>query len=136
MVVAKSLFRRALLEAERHRYLQSERAGQDVGPEAIDQWHRHYWTLWLRHRWLEHLLGDVRYEEFEAEQYGQLRRLFGSCRLLDEVVEKVRQGAENIDVLVWAAGAGRDLRAVVRMLVEMRVNEIRCTRFCFAFSEP
>ena len=54
--------------------------------------------------------------------------------LLAEVVGKARRGAENIDVLCWAAANRRDVAVVIRMLIELRLNEIRCTRFCFAFS--
>jgi len=45
------------------------------------------------------------------------------------------RGAENIDVVCWAASERRDMDVVVRMLVELRLNEIRCTRACFAFAQ-
>jgi hypothetical protein len=135
MVDTRSLFQSALVEAERHKYIESEKVGSDVGLRAIHDWHQRYWTLWLRHRWLEHLLGQVHYEEFAPESYGALRQRFGPSDLLAEVIERVRYGAENIDVLTWATREGRDLSTVIAMLIVMRVNDIRCTRFCFAFAE-
>jgi hypothetical protein len=129
----QSLFQEALGEAERHKYLESEKAGHDLGQSAIEDWHRRHWTIWLRHRWLEHLLGTTCWEEFEPERFGRLRALFGAhARLLDEIIERVRRGAENIDILCWAAVERRDMDAVVRMLIELRLNEIRCTRYCLS----
>ena len=131
----ENLFREASQEAERHKYLESEKAGRDLGPAAIEDWQRRHWTLWLRHRWLEHLLGVACWEEFEPERFGRLRALFGAhARLLDEIIDRVRRGAENIDILCWAAIERRDLSAVLRVLTELRLNETRCTRHCIDFS--
>lgn len=133
----ESLFREALAEAERHKYLASEKAGHDLGPEALDDWHRRHWMIWLRHRWLEHLLGLRCWEEFEPWRFGRLAVLFaGHAALLAEIAELVRRGAENADILWWAAKQRRDLDAVVSILTEVRINEIRCSRQCFIFAKP
>lgn len=131
----ESLFEEALAEALRHKYIESQKAGRDLGARAIDDWHRRHWTIWLRHRWLEHLLGERRWQEFESWRFGRLKALFAAQEaLLAEVVEMVRRGAENADVLWHAARERRSLGVVVRMLIELRLNEIRCTRKCFAFA--
>ncbi len=131
----ESLFHEALAEAERHKYLESEKAGRDLGPEAIDDWHRRHWTLWLRHRWLEHLLGLRCWEELEAWRFGRLRDLFpGHEALLAEIADLVRRGAENTDILWWAAKQKRDMPTVVRILTEVRINELRCSRQCLLFA--
>jgi len=131
----RSLFQEALSEAQRHKYLESEKVGRDLGRTAIDDWQRRHWTIWLRHRWLEHLLGAACWEEFEGWRFGRLHALFSSRQsLLDEVVDLVRRGGENADILWWAAREERDISAVIRMLIELRLNEIRCTRRCFAFA--
>jgi len=131
-----SLFEEALAEARRHKYIESQKAGRDVGPEAIEDWHRRHWTIWLRYRWLEHLLGERCWREFESWRFGRLKALFAAHRgLMEEVVEMVRRGAENADILWWAARERRALRVVVRMLIELRLNEIRCTRGCFDFAD-
>lgn len=135
-VKPRSLFQAGLEAAKEYKYLESEKAGHDLGPGAIDQWQRRHWTLWLRHRWVEHLLGESCWEEFEPERFGRLRSLFATrAGLLDEVIDQVRHGGENIDILCWAVVERRDLETVERMLCELRLNEIRCTRACFAFAE-
>ncbi|MFW6163244.1 MAG: hypothetical protein ACODAJ_10795 [Planctomycetota bacterium] len=133
---SRSLFQAGLEAAREHKYLASEKAGRDLGLAAIDDWQRRHWTIWLRHRWLEHLLGESCWEEFDPGRFGRLRALFATrTALLDEVVERVRHGAENIDILRWAVVERRDLGPVKRMLCELRLNEIRCTRACFDFAQ-
>jgi hypothetical protein len=135
-VQTKSLFQCAVTAAQEHKYFESQRAGHDVGARAINEWQQRHWTVWLRHRWVEHLMGETCWEEFERERFGRLRALFSaSPDLLAEVIDQVRQGAENVDVLRWAALERRDIDTVVRILCELRLNEIRCTRACFAFAQ-
>jgi hypothetical protein len=131
-----SLFQEAMVEATRHKYLESEKAGHDLGLSAIVDWHERHWTIWLRHRWLEHLLGVACWEEFEPERFGRLAILFGAHRdLLDPVADMVRAGAENLDIVWWAARHRRDLGTLTRMLVELRLNDTRCTRNCINFAK-
>jgi len=130
----RSLFCESLSEAERHKYIESEKARRDLGPEAIEDWQRRFWTQWLRHRWVEHLMGDVCWEEFDDWRLGRLPALFGGhAGLLGEVIELVRRGGENADIVWWAATGRRDIGTVVRMLTELRLNEIRCCRGCLDF---
>ncbi len=42
-------------EAERHKWIESEKAGADLGENAIRQWVKCHWWGYLRARWLEHL---------------------------------------------------------------------------------
>ena len=132
----ESLFREAVAEAECYKYLESEKADRDLGPAAIDDWHRHHWPAWLRHRWVEHLLGRRCWEELEAWRFGRLRTLFPTQQaLVGEVLDLVLRGAENADLLWWAARERRSLPTVVAILTEIRINEIRCSRQCFVFAE-
>ena len=44
-------------EAKRHKWIESEKAGRDLGESAIRCWVREHWNGFLRARWLEHLQG-------------------------------------------------------------------------------
>ncbi|MBM4035185.1 MAG: hypothetical protein FJ291_25870 [Planctomycetes bacterium] len=133
----ESLFQEALREAQKHKYLESQRAGRDLGIEGIDDWQRRFWTPWFRYHWLEHLLGLRCWEELEPWRFGRLRTLFPTHEaLVAEVADLVRRGAENADILWWAAKARRELPVVMAILTEVRINEIRCSRHCFLFARP
>jgi hypothetical protein len=69
---AQSLYDEAVQEADRFKWLESERCRHDVGPSARDEWTRRHWATFLRYKRLEHLYGWRRYIEFEDDAFGQL----------------------------------------------------------------
>ena len=54
-----SLYCEAVTEAERHKWIESEKAGYDLGESAIEEWNRCHWWGWCRSKWLEHLKGET-----------------------------------------------------------------------------
>ncbi len=133
-VTPDSLYHKAQEEADRHKYIESQKAGHDLGPAAIEDWQRRHWTIWLRHRWLEHLLGVACWQEFEPERFGRVGTLFAAHRdVLERVAEMIRGGSENLDIIWWAARVRHDLPTVLRILTELRLNDIRCSRRCIDF---
>jgi hypothetical protein len=69
---AQSLYEDALTEADRFKWLESERCRQDLGAWAREEWTRRYWATFLRYKRLEHLYGRRRYVEFEDDAFGTL----------------------------------------------------------------
>jgi hypothetical protein len=127
----RRLFEFAWREAQEHKYLESQKAGEDLGIDAIDAWHRQHWTVWLRHRWIEHLLGLVCWEEFELEKFGTLASLQDSYSdVFDSVADRARQGEENLNIVVWAGSSRLALETVIDILDAMDLNKYRCTRCC------
>ena len=49
-----SVHERGEVEAQRHKWIESEKAGRDLGNWAILCWVRDHWNGFLRERWLEH----------------------------------------------------------------------------------
>jgi hypothetical protein len=69
---AQSLYDEALREADRFKWLESERRRHDVGAWALEEWTRRYWSTFLRSKRLEHLYGQRRYIEFEEDAFGRI----------------------------------------------------------------
>ena len=46
-------------EAQRYKWIESEKVGYDLGEEAIRKWVKQHWWGYLRARWLEHLQGTT-----------------------------------------------------------------------------
>jgi hypothetical protein len=44
-------------EALRYKWIESEKAGRDLGEAAIRRWVQDHWWGYLRARWVEHLQG-------------------------------------------------------------------------------
>ena len=129
----RRLYDSSIGEVERYKYLESERLGRDVGPRAAEDWHHRHWKPYVRYRWVEHLRGDVCYEEFPVEMFGQLRELIPeSPELVDAVLERFcsEDAGENLQIVVWARKTGRDTAMVERILTVLRINMLRCNHAC------
>ncbi|MBN1258022.1 MAG: response regulator [Planctomycetes bacterium] len=120
------LFDEAIREAARHKWIESEKAGRDLGENAIREWHRNYWRFWCRERWVEHLRGDRFWIELDQNDYGILCRDFqDNMELAEKILEKIRTGGENLDIIQWAAEENYDHNAVIQVLETLDINARR-----------
>ncbi|MDG3002680.1 hypothetical protein [Paludisphaera mucosa] len=124
--VRSSLQERGELEALRFKWIESEKAGHDLGETAVRLWICRFWNRFLRQHWMEHLHGETLWIEFDARTYGVLRRpgLLESP-LTQEIVERFRWGEENLHVIQWAMDAGRPMEEVRAILTALDVNSSR-----------
>ena len=121
-----SLFRLARCEAERHKWIESEKAGCDLGDAAILDWSRRYWRQWSRERWLEHLNGERRWSELPEGDFGLLRREFhANDALVARIVERIKRGGENLDIISWALDEPLDLDDALAILTTLDINSAR-----------
>jgi hypothetical protein len=128
-----SLYEEALREAERHKWIESQKRGRDLGDSAIREWFRLHWPRYCRHKQLEHLSGSQRWREFDDEDFGQIYSLIVTGDLLvDRILDRIDAGYENLDVINWALDWGLPLERVVDLLAQVDVNRARlepATRF-------
>ncbi len=78
-----SLHRCGEEEAQRFKWIESEKAGRDLGETAIRRWIGEHWNGFLRHRWLEHLQGKTFWIELDQGDFGLLRTAFQASPLID-----------------------------------------------------
>ena len=124
--IVKSLCKHSYLEALRHKWIESEKAGHDVGEDAIAEWLRRHWHGWCRARWIDHIMGEINWAEFDEAAFGTLdRRYTGDRALLDRVLDRLRCGAENLDVIIWASDWNVDVEAVIDILSLVDINRAR-----------
>src|SRR3954470_5989687 len=110
---AKSVHAACVEEEDRHKWIESEKAGYDLGESAIRRWVNDHWTGYLRARWVEHLQGKCFWIELDRGDYGLLQRKFEDQRqLLDAILDRLKSGKENLDVIVWACANGIPLAPV------------------------
>ena len=90
-------------EACAYKWIESERAGCDLGDAALKQWVRKHWWGFLRARWIEHLQGARFWIELDKDDFGLVFREFHDQRwLLNEIVIQLKFGKENLDIIDWA----------------------------------
>ena len=113
-------------EALRYKWIESEKAGRDLGEVAIRRWVKEHWWGYLRARWLEHLQGKRFWVELDRGDFGLLQREFhDNTLLLDRILDRLKSGQENLDILLWAQDWGMPLRAVIMILEALDINSRR-----------
>ncbi len=120
-----SVHERGEAEAQRHKWIESEKAGRDLGNWAILCWIRYHWNGFLRERWLEHLQGRSYWYELDRDDYGLLQRAFQGSELIDEILYRLKSGAENLDVLNWAIDSNQPMDEVLEILEKLDINSRR-----------
>jgi hypothetical protein len=88
---------------QEHKWIESEKAGRDLGVNATREWIQSYWPTFYRSRLVQHLCGEAFFDEFDSACFGILSEQFGEVAgLLNVVLERIKEGAENLDLLRWS----------------------------------
>src|SRR6476660_4654011 len=102
-LTTKSVYQECIEEENRYKWIESEKAGYDLGEGCIRQWVRKHWTGYLRARWVEHLQGKCFWVELDRGDFGLLQREFKEQQdLLDVILDQLKAGKENLHVILWA----------------------------------
>ena len=113
-------------EAQRYKWIESERAGHDLGESAIRKWVQQHWWGYLRARWLEHLQGKRFWVELDRGDFGLLQREFhDNTLLLDRILDRLKSGQENLHVILWAIEWHVPIEPVVQILKALDINSRR-----------
>lgn len=113
-------------EAEEYKWIESEKAGCDLGQAAIKQWVRDHWDGFLRARWLEHLHGTRFWEELDRGDFGILQSRFqDKSLLLDRILDRLKVGKENLDIVQWALDFNVTMAEVREILEALDINSRR-----------
>lgn len=113
-------------EALRFKWIESEKAGRDLGEAALRRWVQCHWWGYLRARWLEHLQGRRFWVELDRGDFGLLSREFrNDDLLLDRILDRLKAGQENLDIICWAHNWGVQTQAVIQILEALDINSRR-----------
>ncbi len=113
-------------EADRFKWIESEKAGRDLGETAIRKWVKEHWWGYLRARWLEHLQGRRFWIELDRGDFGLLQRAFQDQKdLLDRILDRLKDGEENLDIINWATAYQIPLEPVLQILEALDINSRR-----------
>jgi hypothetical protein len=121
-------------EALRYKWIESEKAGRDLGEAAIRRWVKDHWWGYLRARWLEHLQGKRFWVELDRGDFGLLQREFQTdTLLLDRILDRLKSGKENLDIICWAHDWNIPTDSVLKIL---QVLDINSRRLAHQFDPP
>ena len=113
-------------EALRYKWIESEKAGRDLGEAALRRWVREHWWGYLRARWIEHLEGKRFWVELDRGDFGLLQKRFQEYSLLlDRILDRLKAGKENLDIILWAQDFGIPFKDVLMILEVLDINSRR-----------
>jgi len=99
--------------------------GPDLGEWAIRCWVREHWNGFLRERWLEHLQGRTFWIELDHNDFGLLQREFQNAVLIEVILDMLKSGQENLNVLNWALDNHLVMDEVLEILEMLDINSRR-----------
>lgn len=118
-----SVYADAEEEALRFKWIESEKASHDLGEAALRRWVRFHWRGFPRSRWLEHLQGQRFWIELDRGDFGLLPRRFqGHPLLLDRVLDCLKAGQDNLDILRGAIDWGIPTAPLIEILEALDIN--------------
>lgn len=112
-------------EALAYKWIRSQEAQCDLGEPAIREWIRRHWNGFLRARWMEHLEGRNFWIELDHDDFGLLLRTFNASPLFHEIIDRLKAGQENLNILLWAHHHRIDIGEVIAILEELDINSRR-----------
>lgn len=110
-------------EADFFKWLESEKAGRDLGEPCVRLWVKKHWWGFLRARWVEHLQGSCFWIELDRNDFGLILREFPDQRpLLNEIIAHLVANKENLDIIRWAEQADKPMCDVHYILERLDIN--------------
>jgi len=121
-------------EAQAYKWIESQKAGRDLGESAVRRWQQVHWWGYLRARWVEHLQGTRFWVELDRGDFGLLQRRFqDQSLLLDRILDRLKTGQENLDIILWALDWGISMAQVREILEALDINS---RRLAARFDQP
>jgi hypothetical protein len=116
-------------EADAFKWIESQKAGYDLGEAAIRCWVQEHWNGFLRARWIQHLEGTVFWTELGHDDFGFLKRKFqDKSLLLSRIADQLKACKENLDIIVWSIDWNIHFEDVFAILLELDINGKRLIR--------
>ncbi len=113
-------------EVDAFKWIESEKVGYDLGEVAVRRWVQQHWNGYLRARWLEHLQGRRFWVELDRGDFGLFQNRFQDCQLLlDRILDRLKSGQENLDVILWALDWDLPVQQVLDILQALDINSRR-----------
>lgn len=124
---ASSIYEEAPLEADRHKWIESQKNGSDLGSRAISDWYTNHWYYFCIGKRIEHLWGNRCWQEFSETHFGFLNSLDYEDHLLaDRILDRIfLMRMENLEIIIWAREWNLELDRVIEILELIDINSAR-----------
>jgi hypothetical protein len=122
----RSVYEQADQAAQVHKWIESEKAGRDLGHEAVRNWSRSHWLRFYRWRLVQHLRGEVYFREFHPRTFAVVsNQLKVPTELLESILNHIRDGCENLDIICWVHNRQLPVVPTMEILEAIDINRQR-----------
>jgi hypothetical protein len=117
----------ARIEAAVHRWCTSVQEQRDRGPDAEKEWYQVHYHKFARGCLVKHITGDTMFADFREETFNIVETHHARFprTLTQRILDQIKDGKENLDIINWAYAAGEDIDKVVAILEDIPINECR-----------
>ncbi len=113
-------------EIDSYKWIESEKAGYDLGDAAVRRWIKDHWHGYLRSRWLDHLQGRTFWAELDRDDFGLLQQKFQEqTQLLDHILQRLKACQENLHIFLWAHESNQPIEPILAILTAIDINSKR-----------
>ncbi len=119
-----SLYIECWHEAAKHKWIESQKHGTDLGDEALHDWFSRHWPIYCRIGRLEHLAGMRAWAEFPMDDFNLITHLQaqGDNETIDWILERAWQGLENLNLINDAQEWALPIDRVIEILGALHLN--------------
>ncbi|MBD3673000.1 MAG: hypothetical protein HUJ26_05685 [Planctomycetaceae bacterium] len=131
----QSVHHEAVREAEKHKWIESQKRGYDVGESALAEWCHHHWADFYHQRYMQHLDGEICWKEFPRQKFGLLKRNpIDDRRTLERFASLMIRhgGCENLSII--NSELDRSSRVSERMMKLLEIIDINNDRLSPPFT--
>ncbi len=121
--VSASVYDQAWREAFRHKWIESQKRGFDLGRAAIKDWDERHFKKFYRWCHWQHLTGRQFFKEFPEEHFDRVMDPRDEIEQL--VIGQFWDGLENLEIFNCALGCGWPTDQVRVVLSRLQINEAR-----------
>lgn len=129
MCSKNDLFLRAMREAQKHRY---EKCKSDTNSDqVVEAWFGCNWAKFYRERWIEHLTGKKKWDDFPVEDFDVINNHEKDMdhNLVVRIISCLNKHndniSENLGIVINAVDSGYNMREVLKILKKIDMNNKR-----------
>lgn len=113
-------------EALKHKWIESQKKGYDLGETALKEWFRKHWLPFCRLKLLEYVEGQQRWEEFADHEFAPVfEMILDGDLLLDRILDRMEHGSDNYEIINWALDWALPMPRVIELLEIIDINRAR-----------
>lgn len=130
---SSELFLKAMRIAQEYKYDKQKKSNADLNDKPIIEWFSEVWPFWYRERWINHLCGKEKWQEFGEQDYNLIcnnefcLNMDLVLRIIDNLKKHRDNISENLGMIFTFSKNGdeKELNSLIIILRRININDHR-----------